>query len=148
MFPALCPTLQSPLLRVFSNRPPLCTWHSKTAGLLIRHTWQKLLQSWSWKQKDFVLAFGHKGSTVQMELYGRPYKWCVDVYLNACPIGQSKLMVIYRQSGFTCIWTSLYRPFGLRKFGRICADDLDASKYTKCIVHLDAVYFDHPNIHT
>ena len=116
VFPALCPTLQSPLLRVFSNRPPLCTWHSKTAGLLIRHTWQKLLQSWSWEQKDFVLAFGHKGSTVQMELYGRPYKWCVDVYLNACPIGQSKLMVTVN--------------LDLPAFGR------------PCTVHLDCVNLD------
>ena len=54
----------------------------------------------------------------------------MDVYLDARPIGQSKLTVIHCQFGFTSTRTSLNRPFGLRPFGRPCTVDLDASKYT------------------
>ena len=54
----------------------------------------------------------------------------MDVYLDARPIGRSKLTVIHRQFGFTSTRTSLNRPFGLRPFGRPCTVDLDASKYT------------------
>ena len=49
----------------------------------------------------------------------------MDVYLDARPIGRSKLMVIHRQFGFTSTRTSLNRPFG-----HPCTVDLDASKYT------------------
>ena len=72
----------------------------------------------------------HKGSTVQMQLFGRPNYWCMDVHSDARPIGRSKLTVIHRQFGFTSTRTSLNRPFGLRPFGRPCTVDLDASKYT------------------
>ena len=65
-----------------------------------------------------------------MELFGHPNLRCMDVYLDARPIGRSKLMVIHRQFGFTSTRTSLNRPFGLRPFGRPCTVDLDASKYT------------------
>ena len=54
----------------------------------------------------------------------------MDVYLDARPIGRSKLTVIHRQFGFTSTRTSLNRPFGPRPFGRPCTIDLDASKYT------------------
>ena len=49
----------------------------------------------------------------------------MDVYLDARPIGRSKLTVIHRKFGFTSTRTSLNRLFG-----RLCTVDLDASKYT------------------
>ena len=67
----------------------------------------------------------NKGSTVQMELLGRPNYWCMDVYLNAHTIERSKLMVIHHQFGFTSTLMSLNCPFG-----RPRTVDLDASKYT------------------
>ena len=54
----------------------------------------------------------------------------MDVYLDTCPIGRSKFTVIHHQFEYLFARTSLYRPFGLRPFGRTCAVVLDASKYT------------------
>ena len=54
----------------------------------------------------------------------------MDVYLDARPIGWSKLMVIHRQFGLTSTRTSLNRPFGLRPFGHPFTVDLDTYKYT------------------
>ena len=68
-------------------------------------------------------------SAVQMELFGRPDLRCIDVYMDARPIGRSKLTVIHRQLGFTFTRTSLNCPFGLCPFGRPYTVDLDASKY-------------------
>ena len=75
----------------------------------------------------------------------------MDVYLDAYPIGRSKLTVIHRQFRFP----SLNCPFGLRPFERPCALDFDASKHTNMYRpfgqnlalkrSLDTVYLDHPN---
>ena len=60
-----------------------------------------------------------------MELFGRSNQRCMDVYLDAGPIGRSKLTVIHRQFGFKSTQTSLNHPFG-----HPCTGDLDMSKYT------------------
>ena len=50
----------------------------------------------------------------------------MNVYVDACLIGQSKFAAIHGQFGFAFTWASLYRPFGLSpsglsQFGFICA---------------------------
>ena len=77
-----------------------------------------------------IFTFFHSGSPVLMELFGRPNLRCMDVYLDAHPIGRSKLPVIQLWFGFTSTRTSLNRPFGLHPFGCVSTVDLDASKYS------------------
>ena len=64
-----------------------------------------------------------------MDLFKRSNKWCINVSLDARPIGRLKLRLIHKQFGYTSGLKSLCCPFGLRPFERKCAAELDPYKY-------------------